>query len=80
MSIWPLGIKFKEIHKLSYIKIHLKLSSVKWQSFSPVGDELTSLLLYTHDDNMELNRFLNFWFLMEEYSGHQWISLTDGQL
>ena len=44
LSIGPLGTNFSEIQikvqNFSFIKMHLKMFSAKWQPFSPGGDEL----------------------------------------
>ena len=45
LSIGPLGINFSEIliiiQDFSFMKMHLQISSVKWQPFWPGGDEST---------------------------------------
>ena len=43
LSIEPFGVNFREIlskiHINSFTKMHLKISSAKWRSFNPGGDE-----------------------------------------
>ena len=45
LSIRPLGTNFSEIlitiQNFSFMKMHLKISSVKWRPFCPEGYELT---------------------------------------
>ena len=43
-SIGPLGNNFCEIQNLSFTKMHLKTTSVKWCPFCPGGDELNRWL------------------------------------
>ena len=47
-SIGPLGTNSYEIlikiQNFSFTKMHLKISSVKWQPFCPGGDELSELI------------------------------------
>ena len=47
-AIGPLGTNFSEfvinIQKFSFTKMHLKMSSGKWQPFCPGGDELKTMI------------------------------------
>ena len=49
MDVIPLGTNFSEIlikmHIFSLTKMHLKISSVKWQPFCPGRDELNEILM-----------------------------------
>ena len=51
LSIGPLGTNFSEIlikiQNFSFMKMHLKISSVKWRPFCPRGDELMRVKLTT---------------------------------
>ena len=50
-SIGPLGTNCSEIlikiQNVSFMKMHLKMSSAKWRPFCPGGDELTNEALVT---------------------------------
>ena len=50
LSIGPLGTNFSEIkiQNFSFMKMHLKILSVKWQLFRPGRDELKSYWHLTH--------------------------------
>ena len=56
LSIVPSGTKFSEIwikiHKFSFMKMHLKIPSAKWQPFCPGGDELRVSLM-AHGYNLQ---------------------------
>ena len=60
LSIERLGINFSDIsikvQHFSFMKMHLKLSSVQWRPFCPGGDELTGLINSRHVGLRDVSR------------------------
>ena len=61
LSIGPVGTNFSEIlikiENFSFMKMHLKMSSAKWQPFCPGEDELKKDTIY-HTWPRAIHRFL----------------------
>ena len=69
LGYWPLGTNMSEIltkiQNISFKKMHLKSSSVKWWPFCPGGDELRA---YCHLDIESLSKPTLF---------HNWYEITE---
>ena len=71
LLIGPLGINFREIlvgiHKFSFTKMHLKMSSAKWRPFSLGLHVLTHFFLTNSgrftDDNTKSNYLTEIWLI-----------------
>ena len=94
LLIWFLGTNFSEIlikiHKLSFTKMHLKMSSAKWRPFCLGPNVLNidwkrlegrqaavvndNLTIITNDDVIKWKHFPRFW--TTERGTHRWIPRT----
>ena len=72
LSIDPSGTNFSEIliktHNFSFMKMHLKMSSVKWQPFCPGRDELTECALAYYSERARSEHlFLHVYLIFHTY-------------